>query len=148
MDYSRNISEKLLLKYLQWDSQGWQSIDCPGKPGWQNLGFPWLGNAPKIGSARQYWVFRFFPNVFIMKNIKSVCIIVLFLNLRVLLVLEYIVESCSGGANDIRFLHTRQGFPRFSPVLDISVLYQGNISSALRWLIQDQWSSGFLWYKP
>ena len=23
------------------------------------------------------------------------------------------------------FLHTRQGFPRFTPILDISVLYQG-----------------------
>ena len=26
---------------------------------------------------------------------------------------------------DLYFLHIRQGFPRFSPILDISILYEG-----------------------
>ena len=39
-----------------------------------------------------------------MKYLKPVCIIVLLLNLRVILVLEYIVDPCSEGCNDIRFL--------------------------------------------
>ena len=55
------------------DDQGWQSIDHPGKPRWENLGFPGLGNTPRNGSTGQYWVKRYFPPVFIMKYLKTAC---------------------------------------------------------------------------
>ena len=50
--------------------QGWQSTDHPGKPRWENPGFPGLGNTPRNGSTGQYWVIRYFPPVFIMKYFK------------------------------------------------------------------------------
>ena len=55
--------------------QGWQSIDRPGKPRWENPGFPGLGNTPRNCSTGQYWVISYFPPVFIMKYLKTACIV-------------------------------------------------------------------------
>ena len=63
--------------------QGWQSIDCPGKPRWENPGFSGLGNTPRNGSTGQYWVIRYFPPVFITKYFKTACIVVFLLMLNI-----------------------------------------------------------------
>ena len=78
--------------------QGWQSIDRLGKPGWETPSFPGLGNTPRICITGQYWVIRYFFHVFI---IKTICIFVLFLKIRVLFVHKYILNSCSEGGKDI-----------------------------------------------
>ena len=44
-DWSWNIFYGCSLPFAD---QGWQSIDCPGFPTWEILGFPGLGNNPKI----------------------------------------------------------------------------------------------------
>ena len=60
------------------------SIVRPGKPRWENPGFPGLGNTPRNGSTGQYWVIRYFPPVFIMKYFKAARIVVLLLKLNIL----------------------------------------------------------------
>ena len=79
--------------------QGWQSIDHPGKPRWENPRFPGLGNTPKNGSSGQYWVIRLFPPVFIMKYFKTACIVAQ-------VEYMYLLKSCtcSEGGNNISLL--------------------------------------------
>ena len=58
------------------------------------------------------------------------------------LVLQIMV-LCLNLCHEILFLHTRQGFPRFSPVLDISVLYEG-VKDNLRVSILTSFCTNFL----
>ena len=51
-------------------TQGWQSIDRPGKPRWENPGFPGLGNTPRNGSTGQYWVIKYFPPFSLWNTLK------------------------------------------------------------------------------
>ena len=38
----------LMNNFLVYYLQGWQSIDCPGKPGWENLVFPGCAILPEM----------------------------------------------------------------------------------------------------